>query len=59
MRTPSLDNIDLHKDIVAIIPLLSYFYYKGILVGLFERLKSIQSGNWRKPSQRQKESDFP
>ena len=48
MRTSSSDKMDLHKDIVAIIPFLSYFIHEGISAGLLERLNSKPSRNRRK-----------
>ena len=47
INTPLSNKMDLHKDIVAIIQILSYLFHREILIGLFERLKSRLLGNWK------------
>ena len=59
MRMSSSDKMDLHKDIVANIQFLSFLVHRGILVGLFEMLKSRLSGNWRKTKSKVKGVRFP
>jgi hypothetical protein len=59
MRTPSSDNMDLHKDMVAIIQFLSYLFHRGTSEGVFERLKSRPSENWRKTKSTAKEVGLP